>query len=181
MSRGFYIVEFVGGPFDGDAFVVSRPPATGQVAIPVSPRGGTEFELRTAASRHVTSLALYELRSSTNGWTYRFVRSLAADGREIDATEVSGERVPMIEAPAVSNEYDRLARAMGFASKAALFEASLFVGAGGKRNWFVTVDDRGVWWAWNDRVVTDFESFAALDEAVGWVRQAARGVAAARR
>jgi hypothetical protein len=181
MSRGFYIVEFLGGPFDGDAFVVSRPPTVGQVAIPVSPRLDDSGLQRPFVSRRPSSFAVYQLKSSSNGWSYRFVKSMPADDRQFDASEISGQHVPMIEAPPASDAFDRLARAIGFVSKVALFEASLFVGSGGKRNWFVTVDDRGAWWAWNDRDPHDFESFSSLDEAVGWVRQAARGMTAARR
>jgi hypothetical protein len=74
-------------------------------------------------------------------------------------------------APFSDDERDPFVRDLGFMSREALFEASLFVASKGGRKWYVTVDDRGKWWAWNDRDSSEYARTSSLDDAVRWVRR----------
>jgi hypothetical protein len=166
MTAGLFIVEFVGGPFDGKTISMSQPPTPGRVVIPVAAPPGNELgNGGHAPSRRVGSLAAYDLQEHHEGWIYRFCGTLPtnkpAHGR-LDRDLV--ERI-------VGDERDRFAQTLGFASRTALFEASLFVAASDGRKWYVTVDDRGSWWSWNDSDMQTYKKTSSLDDAVRWVRR----------
>lgn len=76
MSQAYYLMDFVGGPFDGFDFSLERSPEDQYLFIPVA--GSTDLRLNSAAlakGAKPTSLAIYELHSSPHGWSYHFLCS----------------------------------------------------------------------------------------------------------
>ncbi|HEX3871433.1 MAG TPA: hypothetical protein VHV77_13400 [Pirellulales bacterium] len=167
MSAQCYTIEFFGGPFDGDTVELSHPPAIGRVLIPMATGAAAKRKLSPGTTAPET-LAAYDLQLDGDRGICRYLGPVAAEavsdrwrGRSDLATACARER----------DDRQQFARALGFVSSGTLLEASLFVASYAGRKWYVTVDDSGKWWAWNDHDLHDCQSASSLDDAVRWVRR----------
>ena len=74
MSTASYLLNFVGGPFDGYELSMAHRPDDEFLFIPVA--GATDLHLNSVAlsrGAQPTSLAIYELLRNPRGWSYCFL------------------------------------------------------------------------------------------------------------
>ncbi|HWA99693.1 MAG TPA: hypothetical protein VG713_14420 [Pirellulales bacterium] len=158
MAGANFFVEFVGGPFDGDAWVVLRPPAVGRIGLPVPICPSAAGRSPGSQCRRQPRLAIYELQAASTRWIYRYIESVDSTVTEVERELVARRR------PDASNNS---------------IQGSLFVARDAARRWYVTIDDGGCWWAWNDSSPADRAEFNSLERAVAYIRNSMQTSSAA--